>query len=409
MRPGHPSPSPGSRATSSGLCSLRGLVLRTCLQALLTLAPLPVLPAASTNAAEPPSAVRLSGVTFYTAFPLTGSRPLLEHRYEFVFDLSPDGTWSMVTRSTVDTNALLVAAYDKTNVYTIYHATRISKSRHYPDFGDYIPLEKGNHLATVSPGPYLLDFYPGQAFIWFALAAGVFLSEEELAHMPAPWRRPRQELLAYAFTTEPTYALPHAKILTQALFFTAPLRHPEPPYLESPTTASGYEYRKREEERLRSVPLGRLAARYTVQHWTNFAGLLAPLAFKLEVYWANLFIDTTNQSPSSIYTGQITNLAPIPQVTAPPTILGTLSVRDYRFRYRDARNAMDFLYYPITDGTWKSTNDAFLRELFELVKVQHRRYHPSRDLLVKRATLIGLLAVVLALPFVLHRLVHRAR
>jgi len=409
MRPGHRSASPSGRATSSGLCSLQCLVLRTWLQALLTLAPLPLLPAASTIATEPPTAVRLSGTAFYSFIDWDTSRPIVQHHDQFLFDLSADGAWSMITRSTIDTNAHFVAAYDKTNVYTIYYATRGLKDRESFPWGDPVPLEKGNHLATVSPGPYLLDFWSPHVVTWLALAGSVSLTDDELTHMPAPWRDARQDLLAYAFAVEPAYALPHAKILTQALFFTAPLRHTEPPYLESPTTASAYRSRIQQQEMLRMLPHGRLAARYTVQQWTNLAGLAIPLLYRFEVYPLGLGVDITNQTPASLVTGQVTNVALLPAVTAPPTILGTLSVRDYRFRYRDARNVLDFLRYGITNGMWKSTNDLFLRAGFEVVKVRSPRYQPSRDLLVKRAILIGILGLALALPFILHRLVHRAR
>lgn len=392
---------PPFRPGTAGRCScsvLRPLRMLAAMPAVAVVSALVVSSASGDG-------LRLQGTTDYLFYDWAGQRVLTKHHARFSLDLDRSGTWLLTVTSTLNTNGYFVDAFDGTNHFTIRYTTRLSQSAGSAELTAPIPIERGNHVADVSVGPYPLDLFPPERMIWFALASGPYLQSLESRQMPAPWRNPRLGLLAYSFTNtvEQHPGWPRAPV--RAEFVTRGPR--EPSELADLLVPSGKTFlasREREEKKVRALEPGQFAARYSVGAFTNVFQAQIPLQYRLEVFWPGFGVNTTNRTVAEFFSGEVTNISRIHARVSRPDILGTMSVNDYRFHYQDSTHALNQLRYRITNHVWKEMADPSLQAGFRSLKATVRRYDHPWSRRIKRATLIVLIGGVVLLPLVLMRM-----
>jgi hypothetical protein len=348
---------------------------------------------------------RVQGTTEYSFYNWTGERVVTRHLGSFSADLDRSGNWNLTAWcSTQDPNAFWVDAFDGTNRFMITYSTRFSKGPGSTELSEPVPIERGNHVAAVSSSPYPLDVWPLENVIWFALGSGQYLAGHQARNMPALWRSPRLELLAYAFTNVVEQDSRWPNVPLNAEFFTsvAP-KEEELPGLLVPNSQSFLAMRDGDLKKARALEAGRLAARYSVEAATNFLGARIPIKYKLEVFWPGFGENTTNRSLAELYAGTVTNIARIDAAAGRPEILGTLTVSDYRFHHQDALHALNDLHYKITNHIWRELADTNLQAGFSALKATVPRYHNIWGRGIKAVTLLVLVAGALALPVVIFR------
>lgn len=391
----------GARIRRSVRMPIRGGELpRTLSVARLLLLFVAVLSSVATRA----EGLRVQGTTEYCFYDWTGERAITRHSGSFSVDLDRSGKWNLTAWSTVNTNGYFVDVFDGTNHFTITYSTRLSKAPGSPELSEAVPVERGNHVSSVSLGPYPLDLWPPEKVVWFALASGPYLADEQCRKMPALWRNARLELLAFSFTNviEQGSDWPYSPV--KAEFFTsASAKEEQHPELLVPNSKTFLANREHDQKKVRALKPGRLAARYSVETSTNFLGARIPLKYKLEVFWPGFGVNTTNRSLAESFAGLVTNIDRIDSTVGRPGILGSLTVNDYRFHYQDSQHALSDLRYKITNHVWKEVSDTGLRAGFNSLKATVPRYHNAWGRGIKAATLLILAAGLLVLPFVIFR------
>ena len=333
--------------------------------------------------------LRLQGTTGYRFYNSTGERVIFGHKSNFTLDVDRAGTYLLEFHSTVNTNGYFVAGFDGTNHFHIMYSSRLSKSPGSADLTEAKPLEQLNHAAQEWLGPYPIDVMTLERVVWLALASGQYLGDPGSQRMPAPWRKPREEILAYSFTNVVTQDSTWLGAPVKAEFFTCAA--PEVanlPNLVVPNSESFQESREKEERKVRALKPGVLAARYSVEAFTNLAGAQVPLTCKLEVFWSGFGRNATNLTPAELYTISVSNLATVDsRVNGEPKIIGTLSVDDYRYKYQDPKRAFNQLRYRVTNQVWRAIQNTELQTASQVMK-NIPRYASARSRDVKRAIVV---------------------
>jgi hypothetical protein len=341
--------------------------------------------------------IRLQGNTQLTGFKWNGE-PFVNVYDNFTLDLDQSGKWLMTSYSTMDTNGCIVSGYDGINMFVVLYTSRILKAKDSTELTEEVPYEQARHSAVISTGEYPFDLYPIMKFSWFALISGQSLSHARSDRMPAPWLEARTDLLAYSFSNRFKQNASWPMCLMDAEFITiAQSIGNVKTNLLIPNDKASLMYRREQEEKVKGLQSDVLAARYSVQHYSNFSGMIIPTTYTLDVFWPGVGVNSEKTNVAQRFTGTITNIEYLEEaITGRPDPIGSITVRDYRFKYSDAMNAVQELRYKITDRRWKEIGDPTLQRGFEIMK----RNSPRFNNLLNRTTKWIVLSVLLIVSFI---------
>jgi hypothetical protein len=149
---------------------------------------------------------------------------------------------------------------------------------------------------------------------------------------------------------------------------------------------------------------GDVICRLVTENYTNYNNLSVPLSFKIEGFLPPM---KSKDHVRRRYVGLVTNVADLAGDEAfQPPIMGNTMVNDSRFRYRDNSRQVDQIDYKLSaTEQWKSTNDAFLKSLFdiELASRRAQRFIAGRTQKIKLFAVATFLIIAVAVPVLIYR------
>jgi hypothetical protein len=284
---------------------------------------------------------------------------------EFRASIARDGRYAVEIRPKYEKGEdIIYLTFDGFDTYFV----------HYQKSGDDKNSVYAKTPAYISEGNYPFSPWEEQKranILWLVYGAGLYIHDSMTNNtMPLPWVPARWSLLAYGYRVEHELSpnlpyIPHQLrfIRDYALDLSSEDAEMNRPELD---TASGDQWVAKWKDELNtrnSFTNGFLDADINTDDFTNRNGVEIPLFFS----WRDFNPHWLNGGLRCQYNGIVTNVTDLsPSETFLPPVLGSLGVNDSRFRYRDAKRALDGINYRVTIATsWKPRNSPQLKEQFK--------------------------------------------
>jgi len=266
------------------------------------------------------------------------------------------------------------------------------------------PLGKSMPPAYISSGNYPFAPWEEQQrthVLWLVFSAGKYLHDSSTNTMLLPWIPARWSLLSYGFRVEhklsltPPFAPQELQFIRDGAYDLASDHlEMERPELNSPSSDVWIEkWEKELQERREYWVNGFVAGKLESRNFTNQNGLAIPMAFSFKAFhprWKG------NQL-RHLFEGVVTNLASMPPGESfQPPIISAIRAEDSRFRFRDAKRALNGINYPLTaTNKWPPRTSAENEREFKAALASPEfsgRYHSAGPR--KRVVLVGMFALI---------------
>lgn len=368
--------------------------------------------------------VTLSGVLTFQMF--AGEKAVVKGMSStntFRVSLSSDGRYSFEVHPLYSSGIMqgkehvIYLTFDGTDTYFVeYTEAMTGMIKNRPGITDTQPIDQKWNEAYISSGNYPFSPLEQQKrvhMLWLVFGAGKYIHDTQPKTIPLPWVAARWNLLPYGFrleqelTADFPYIPRRLELIRDPSLDKSDLEAEwDRPEVDKPASEAMFQVGNQDLQQRNNSEFkpGDVACRLVTENYTNYNNLSVPLFFKIEGFLPPM---KSKDHVRRRYVGWVTNIADLSEseVFRPP-VIGKTMISDSRFRYRDRSRQVDRIDYKLNaNEEWKSTNDAALKNLFEIELVSRRaqRFIAGRTQKIKLFAGATFLIIAVAVPMLIYR------